>query len=90
MRTVRYGEQLTRDEVSTPGPIPSLQDVSLLVVDDNETNRRILYEMTGRWGMKPLAVDGGLAALAAVEEAGRRGERFRVILMDANMPGMDG
>ena len=40
--------------------------------------------------MKPLAVDGGAAALAAVEEAGQRGDFFRVILMDAHMPGMDG
>ncbi len=88
--TVRYAEQPTQDEGSAPGPIPSLQDVSVLVVDDNETNRRILYEMTGRWGMKPVAVDGGPAALAAVEEAGQRGEFFRVILMDAHMPGMDG
>ncbi len=88
--TVCYAEQPTRDEVSAPGPIPSLQDVSVLVVDDNETNRRILYEMTSRWGMKALAVDGGPAALAAVEEAGQRGDFFRVILMDAHMPGMDG
>jgi CheY-like chemotaxis protein len=40
--------------------------------------------------MKPLAVDGGPGALAAVEEAGQRGDCFRIILMDAHMPGMDG
>ena len=88
--TVSYAEQPTQAEASAPGPVPSLKDVSVLVVDDNETNRRILYEMTSRWEMKPLAVDGGLAALAAVEEAGQRGDFFRVILMDAHMPGMDG
>jgi two-component system sensor histidine kinase/response regulator len=88
--TVSYAEQPTQAETSAPGPVPSLKDVSVLVVDDNETNRRILYEMTSRWEMKPLAVDGGPAALAAVEEAGQRGDFFRVILMDAHMPGMDG
>jgi signal transduction histidine kinase/DNA-binding response OmpR family regulator/HPt (histidine-containing phosphotransfer) domain-containing protein len=88
--TVSYAEQPTLAEASAPGPVPSLKDVSVLVVDDNETNRRILYEMTSRWEMKPLAVDGGPAALAAVEEAGQRGDFFRVILMDAHMPGMDG
>jgi two-component system, sensor histidine kinase and response regulator len=88
--TVSYAEQPTQAEASAPGPVPSLKDVSVLVVDDNETNRRILYEMTSRWEMKPLAVDGGPAALAAVEEAGQRGDFFRVILMDAHMPGMDG
>ena len=40
--------------------------------------------------MKPLAVDGGPSALAAIEEAGQRGDFFPVILMDAHMPGMDG
>jgi two-component system sensor histidine kinase/response regulator len=88
--TVSYAEQPIQAEASAPGPVPSLKDVSVLVVDDNETNRRILYEMTSRWEMKPLAVDGGLAALAAIEEAGQRGDFFRLILMDANMPGMDG
>jgi two-component system sensor histidine kinase/response regulator len=88
--TVSYAEQQTPAEVSAPGPVPNLKDVSVLVVDDNETNRRILYEMTSRWEMKPLAVDGGPAALAALEEADHRGDFFRVILMDAHMPGMDG
>jgi len=88
--TVRYAEQPTQNDASAPGPVPSLRDVSVLVVDDNGTNRRILYEMTSHWGMKPLAVDGGPSALAAVEEAGQRGDFFRVILVDAHMPGMDG
>jgi two-component system, sensor histidine kinase and response regulator len=88
--TVSYSKQPTQTEALVLGPVPSLNEVSVLVVDDNETNRRILYEMTSRWGMKPLAVDGGPAALAAVEEAGQRGEFFRLILMDAHMPGMDG
>ncbi|HEX3353150.1 MAG TPA: response regulator [Terriglobales bacterium] len=88
--TVRYAEQPVLAEPSTPGLVSSLQDLSVLVVDDNETNRRILCEMTSRWGMKPLAVDGGPSALAAIEEAGQRGDFFPVILMDAHMPGMDG
>ena len=32
-----------------PGLQPNLKDVAVLVVDDNETNRRILHEMTTRW-----------------------------------------
>ena len=88
--TVCYTKQPVQAEVPLPGPVADLKDVPVLVVDDNETNRRILYEMTSRWGMKPLAVDGAPSALAAIEEAGRRRDFFRVILMDAHMPGMDG
>jgi two-component system sensor histidine kinase/response regulator len=88
--TICYAQEPIKAEVPLPGPVADLRDVSVLVVDDNETNRRILYEMTSRWGMKALAVDGGPAALAAIEAAGRRGDPFLVILMDAHMPGMDG
>jgi two-component system, sensor histidine kinase and response regulator len=88
--TVCYAQEPINAEVPLPGVVADLRDVSVLVVDDNETNRRILYEMTSRWGMKALAVDGGPAALAAIEAAGQRGDSFPVILMDAHMPGMDG
>jgi two-component system sensor histidine kinase/response regulator len=88
--TACYAQQPIKAEVPLPGPVANLKDVSVLVVDDNETNRRILHEMTSRWGMKPLAVDGGPAALAAIEAAGQRGDSFPVILMDAHMPGTDG
>jgi two-component system, sensor histidine kinase and response regulator len=67
-----------------------LENVPVLVVDDNETNRRILSEMTAAWGMKPCAADSGQAALAAIETASQKGESFPVILVDARMPGMDG
>jgi CheY-like chemotaxis protein len=78
------------ENILSPEPVGDLKDLSVLVVDDNETNRRILYQMTSRWGMKPLAVDSGPAALAALEEAGRAGTSYSVILTDARMPGMDG
>jgi two-component system, sensor histidine kinase and response regulator len=88
--TVCYAKEPIAGDLLPSGPVAELKDVSVLVVDDNATNRRILYEMTSRWGMKPLAVDGGTAALAAIESAGHGGDPFRIILTDAHMPGMDG
>ena len=88
--TARFAQDLAKAEVLLPGPVADLKDIAVLVVDDNETNRRILCGMTSRWGMKPFAVDGGPAALAAIEAAGRRGDSYPVILTDARMPGMDG
>jgi two-component system, sensor histidine kinase and response regulator len=67
-----------------------LNGVSVLVVDDNETNRRILCGMARGWGMKAIETDGGQAALAALAAANARGDAFRVILSDVYMPGMDG
>ena len=67
-----------------------LQGQSVLVVDDNETNRRILCELTRAWKMRPTAAESGQAALAVMELARRKGDPFRVILIDGQMPGMDG
>jgi len=88
--TVSYTREANPANLIPHLPPADLKGVSVLVVDDNETNRRILYEMTNGWGMKTLAVDSGSAALAAIEEASRRGESFSVILLDAHMSGVDG
>ena len=58
----------------------------VLIVDDNETSRRILTIQTEGWGMRPLAVAGPLDALDHI----RRGEAFDVALIDCQMPEMDG
>jgi signal transduction histidine kinase/DNA-binding response OmpR family regulator len=67
-----------------------LRDLRALIVDDNFTNRRVLHGMLCRWGMKPTEVDGGRAALEAIEIAKKAGYLFRLILLDGQMPEMDG
>ncbi len=67
-----------------------LRELRVLVVDDNATNRRILQGMLSNWGMRPTLVDGGRAALSALERAREEGRPFAVILLDAMMPEMDG
>jgi len=81
-------------EGRAPSPSPALaaelRGLPVLVVDDNETNRRILYEMTREWGMRPCAVESGALALAAMETAQQKEDSFRLLLIDGNMPVMDG
>jgi signal transduction histidine kinase/DNA-binding response OmpR family regulator len=67
-----------------------LHDLSVLVVDDNATNRRILHELLSSWHMKVTAVESGRAALAALEQAGNAGTSFPLVLLDKMMPEMDG
>jgi PAS domain S-box-containing protein len=67
-----------------------VRDLHALIVDDNFTNRRVLHGMLTRWGMKPTAVDGGKAALQALEIAKNAGNPFPIILLDGQMPEMDG
>jgi signal transduction histidine kinase/DNA-binding response OmpR family regulator len=67
-----------------------LRDMHALIVDDNFTNRKVLNGMLMRWGMKPTAVEGGRAALQALEVAKSTGRPFPLILLDGQMPEMDG
>jgi len=65
--------------------LPRLDGRAVLVVDDNETNLRILTEMTESWGMRPQAfLDPARAISDSV------GAAFDAAILDMNMPGMDG
>jgi signal transduction histidine kinase/DNA-binding response OmpR family regulator/HPt (histidine-containing phosphotransfer) domain-containing protein len=67
-----------------------LRDLPVLIVDDNATNRRILEEAVSGWQMRPTCVADGPAAIHAIERTVETGKPFRLILLDAMMPGMDG
>ena len=68
----------------------NMTDLPVLIVDDNATNRRIFEELLISWRMRPLAVDGAAAALAALEKSSCEGQPFAVVLLDGHMPDMDG
>ena len=67
-----------------------LQGLKVLVVDDNETNRFILQEMTGIWGMNPVVVPGVDEAISALQQARSSGHTFEIVLTDMYMPKRDG
>jgi signal transduction histidine kinase/CheY-like chemotaxis protein len=69
------------------------QDMSglpVLIVDDNATNRIIFREMTSSWGLQPVAVEDGDQALSELENARNTGRPYRLVLLDLQMPRMDG
>ena len=71
-------------------PPKRLRGLRVLVVDDNETNRRILEEVLAHWQLRPRAVGGAPEALAELERAARARRPYALVLLDANMPQMDG
>jgi CheY-like chemotaxis protein len=79
----------TGSSAHTPEP-EALRGLPVLVVDDNATNRRILYETLVHWGMKPVLAGGGPEALDILRRHVRSGEPFALLLLDAHMPDMDG
>jgi CheY-like chemotaxis protein len=62
----------------------------VLVVDDNQTNRRILKEMLESWDMTVETVEGGPQAIEALQQAVTRTGSLPLIISDVHMPSMDG
>jgi len=73
------------DQTETP-PSRALSGKKLLIVDDNQTNRRLLAFQTAKWGMEPVCVEGAGEALALLRES----HNFAAVLTDYQMPGTDG
>lgn len=68
----------------------ALQGARLLVVDDNDTCRKVLVQQCGGWGMDVTAVASGREALALLRTKAHLREYFDVVLLDQDMPGMTG
>jgi CheY-like chemotaxis protein len=88
--TARFGLQRTR----VPGTVAKdpevLHGMRILVVDDNATNRAILLKMLAAWHAIPTAVESGARAITTLQEAQGLGRLYPIILLDAQMPEMDG
>ncbi len=72
---------------------PKMQDLSgmpVLIVDDNTTNRILLREMTTSWGLVPTMTANGKEAIDRFNKAFASGSPFRLILLDIQMPELDG
>ena len=89
--TARFGvREQPFQAVCYPSCNFDLHGLSVLVVDSNVTNRRILEDMLRRLDMAPSTADTGTAGLTKVHEARDSGLCFPLIIVDAQMTGMDG
>ena len=68
------------------GVQPGLSGKRMLVVDDNQTNRRVLTLQAGKWGMTARATESPAEALRWIAA----GETFDVAILDMHMPEMNG
>jgi two-component system sensor histidine kinase/response regulator len=88
--TIRLGIGMARATSKRQPRAELLEGLPVLIVDDNQTNRRILEEIFHNWRMSPQAVPSGADALAALESAANAGQPFHLVVSDVNMPEMDG
>jgi signal transduction histidine kinase/CheY-like chemotaxis protein len=83
----RLGSQPARPPVL---PTAELRGIRALVLDDNDTNRRILESFLARMDMEAVGVRTGKEALEILEGSHRAGEPLEMLITDVHMPGMDG
>lgn len=87
--TARFG--LGEERLSEQLPDrDDLKGMPVLIVDDNNTNLRILEEIVESWGMTPVAYGNPVDALNAIRLARDEERPFPLALLDFMMPGMDG
>jgi len=75
-----------------PNPVApvALQGMHVLGIDDNSTNRMILTKMLENFGCRIETVSGGAEGIAALKAAVETEDPYRFVLLDMQMPEMDG
>jgi two-component system sensor histidine kinase/response regulator len=86
--TARFEKQ-AGGGMAAPRPA-KLQNVRVLTVDDNETNRAILHHLFSSWEMRERQAASGPEALSIMNAEAARGKAFDLAVLDMQMPGMDG
>jgi PAS domain S-box-containing protein len=81
---------LNSEPTPPPVPVTDLRGLHVLIVDDNEVNRRVLQEQTTNWGMRCANSVSGQEALQAIRAAHAHGDSFEIVITDYHMPEMDG
>jgi two-component system, sensor histidine kinase and response regulator len=83
--------QVGSAQAATPSAtLPDMENLPVLIADDNATNRRLLADMLKGWRMNLRFADGGRTALDMMKEAKNARAPFGLVILDANMPGLDG
>jgi PAS domain S-box-containing protein len=74
--------------ISLPDITPDLQDKTVLIVDDNFTNRKILKLEVESWGMHPIVFEAPHDAIDYLSQ--KHAAQIDLAILDYQMPGMDG
>ncbi|MFK3780020.1 response regulator [Agrobacterium sp. NPDC089420] len=82
--------QMTERRRDLPPLAVAIDDIRVLVIDDNDVNRRILTEQLRGWGMDGHAVEDGPSGIAVLQEAASLGFSIDAIILDYHMPVMNG
>ena len=87
--TLTLEKQTSAAAVGAREPV-SLETARVLIVDDNETNRQILNHQVLAWKMRGGNASSGPEALVALYRAVAADDPYRIVILDMQMPDMDG
>jgi len=85
LQAVPFQDMSSAPAMLAPENEPVLDYLSVLLVEDNMVNRTLALEMLQRLGCDAMHAGNGVEALDALEK-----QQFDVVLMDCQMPVMDG
>jgi signal transduction histidine kinase/CheY-like chemotaxis protein len=68
----------------------NLAGLRVLIVDDNETNRKVVHYQIKSWGMRNGSVAGAAEGLELLKREAAAGDPYDIALLDLCMPGEDG
>ncbi len=88
--TARFEKQPAGNAAAAVKPAEDLEGRKVLIVDDNETNRRLLQILLDGWGCRHDEAAGGSEALRLMRAAHADSDPFELAILDMQMPGMDG
>lgn len=88
--TVRFNRSQKTTSRQSPHGLDKLKDLRVLIIDDNPTNRLILLETLSHWKMRPVESSGAQEALNILHSHSEKRDTFDLLLLDVQMPGMDG
>ncbi|CAN5584120.1 hypothetical protein BH23CHL7_BH23CHL7_16240 [soil metagenome] len=77
--------RVERSRSRAPIPEPALQPLRLLLAEDNAVNQKLALRLLSQMGLEADVANDGREAIAALEK-----QRYDVVLMDVQMPEMDG
>jgi len=85
-----FVRDLDQPDLSEQDFVQYIRSRRVLVIDDNQSCRRVLKETLGTWGVEAHVAMGPGPAVQMVREAQRLGRPFDLALVDFQMPGCDG
>src|SRR6185436_19072681 len=83
--TTRVKIGTARSTATADDAVHLLGDKTALIVDDNDTNRRILEAMLKHWGLRTVSADSGAHALAALDRSVSAGQPVSLVISDLHM-----